>query len=83
MRERHDCRLCGGALRQVFSLRPSAVANSFPSEPDAGAERIPLDPRNSLLWFPGDCGACPSVRARAAADGRMPEKVAALRGGLS
>lgn len=43
MRERADCRLCGGSLTQVFALEPMPIANSFPSQPDKAAERFPLD----------------------------------------
>lgn len=36
------------------------------TKPCANPERIPLDPTNPLLWFPGDCGRCASCRARIA-----------------
>ena len=49
--ERHDCRLCGGALSQVFALKPSAIANDYKAEPDSGAKKYPLE-----LMQCGDCG---------------------------
>lgn len=36
------------------------------TRPCHAPERIPIDPSNPLLWFPGDCGRCPPCRARAA-----------------
>lgn len=43
IREKTECRLCGGAVKHVFSLKPSPVANSFPAKPDAKAKRYPLE----------------------------------------
>ena len=47
--ERFHCRLCGGAVKKVFELKPSAIANSYPEEP--GSEKYPLE-----LMQCGDCG---------------------------
>lgn len=37
------CRLCGNGLAKAYSFAPTPLANSFPPEPDADAERFPLD----------------------------------------
>jgi SAM-dependent methyltransferase len=49
--ERKDCRLCGGDLYRVFSLKPSPIANSYPDKPDRDALRYPMD-----LMQCSDCG---------------------------
>lgn len=33
VRERKDCRLCGVAVRKVFSLKPTPIANDYPKSP--------------------------------------------------
>lgn len=35
--------------------------------------KIALDPRDVLLWFPGDCGTCPPCLARAALQAERDE----------
>lgn len=56
MRERKDCRLCGGELSKVFALAPSAIANNFKPEPDSNAEKYPLE----LM----KCDSCGHVQLR-------------------
>lgn len=51
---REDCRLCGGMLNQVFELKPTPIANSFPDKPDSGATKFPLE----LM----QCAACGHVQ---------------------
>lgn len=51
IREKTQCRLCGGGLQHVFALRPTPIANAFPEKPDAGAERFPLELMQCV-----DCG---------------------------
>jgi|10_taG_2_1085330.scaffolds.fasta_scaffold00929_6 SAM-dependent methyltransferase len=42
IRERYDCRMCHGDLREVLELTPTPIANSFPKEPNSG-EFFPLE----------------------------------------
>lgn len=49
MRYRPTCRLCDGAVRKVFSLAPTPIANDYRSKPDAGAERYPLELAQCLV----------------------------------
>lgn len=61
MRERTDCRLCGGKVRKVFGLNPSPIANNYADGPDEGAARYVLD-----LMACDDCG---HVQQRLVLDG--------------
>lgn len=56
LRERLTCRLCGAAVKPVFALTPTPIANAFPAKPDAGAERYRLEL--------AQCGACSHVQVR-------------------
>lgn len=38
-----SCRMCGGGLHREFSLRPTPIANAFAAEPDAKAQKFPLE----------------------------------------
>ena len=43
VKEKTDCRLCGGKVRKVFELAPTPIANNYQTEPDEAAERYPLE----------------------------------------
>jgi methylation protein EvaC len=43
VRERLDCRLCGGPVHSVFKFKDSPVANSFSDKPDHDAQKYPLE----------------------------------------
>ena len=38
VKEKTDCRLCGGKVRKVFELAPTPIANNYQLDPDADAE---------------------------------------------
>src|SRR5574343_1409982 len=43
VKEKTDCRLCGGKVRKVFELAQTTIANNYQTEPDEAAERYPLE----------------------------------------
>jgi hypothetical protein len=61
--------LAGGPIEILYETEDSGPS----TKPCASPVRIPLDRTNPLLWFPGDCGACESCRARAVHDRRLDE----------
>jgi hypothetical protein len=54
--------IAGGPVEIIWENEPGLPSTKPCHQP----ERISLDPRNRLLWFPADCGACAPCRARAA-----------------
>lgn len=62
--------LAGGPVEIMFETEDSGPS----TKPCDNPIRHSLDPRNPLLWFPGDCGDCESCRARAAHDRRLDEE---------
>jgi hypothetical protein len=56
--------LAGGPVEIIWENEEGAPS----TRPCANPRRYPLDPKNKLLWFPLDCGACPSCKARAKLD---------------
>src|SRR5262245_37115967 len=53
--------LAGGPVEVLWESEPGLPSTMPCRDP----ERIPIDPRNPLLWFPSDCGRCEPCRARA------------------
>lgn len=43
VKEKTDCRLCGGKVRKVFELAPTPIANNYQLDPDESAEKYPLE----------------------------------------
>ena len=43
VKEKTDCRLCGGKVRKVFELAPTPIANNYQLAPDESAEKYPLE----------------------------------------
>jgi hypothetical protein len=62
--------LAGGPVEILFESEPGLAS----TRPCDNPTRIPLDARQPLLWFPGDCGDCAPCRARAklSSDGVAP-----------
>jgi SAM-dependent methyltransferase len=56
IRERHSCRLCDRAVKPVFALTPTPIANAYAAAPDADAVRYPLELTQ--------CTACGHVQTR-------------------
>src|SRR5215471_9484725 len=59
--------LAGGPVEILFETEPGLPS----THPCHNPTKIPLDPRNPLLWFPDDCGTCEPCLARAAHNGRL------------
>lgn len=66
--------LAGGPVEIVYETESSGPS-TWPCEQPT---RYPLDPHNSLLWFPIDCGKCTPCRARQKLDADMGQKAADL-----
>lgn len=65
--------LAGGPVEVLWESEPG-----WPSTmPCHDPRRYLLDPRDTQLWVPLDCGACPPCLARADLDREMDKKVAA------
>lgn len=58
--------LAGGPVEVLWENEEGSLS----TQPCHNPERIPLDARNPLLWFPGACTACPPCQARSAHDTR-------------
>jgi hypothetical protein len=67
--------LAGGPVEILWESEEGGLS----TKPCHAPRKQMLDPRNSLLWFPLDCGQCPPCRARAALDQHMDQKVEALQ----
>lgn len=52
--------LAGGPIAVLWESESGAPS----TRPCDRPTQIPLDPRHPLLWYPQDCGSCPSCRAR-------------------
>jgi hypothetical protein len=59
--------LAGGPVAILFETEDGLLSTKPCHQP----EKIPIDSKNPLLWFPGDCGQCPPCRSRAEHDRRL------------
>lgn len=63
--------LAGGPVEVLWENEEGSPS----TRPCHNPERIPLDARNPLLWFPGECRTCPPCLARMAHGGRIDRVV--------